>query len=453
MKKTYILDTNVLLNDADAVNAFCDNDVIIPMCVLEELDKFKSRQDEVGRHARHVNRLLDDMRSTGNLKNGVDLRGGGKLSIISCEKEWIDELPLEYRDIQKVDNIIIAISNHLSKNSNEPIILVSKDVNMRVKCDFINVESQDYLHMRVMPGEAGFYSGVKTVNVSNECVDDIYDTNSHFNLLDWDTGVLYPNQIVILKSENRSIITRFIADKDGEHTQGDLRVISNPSTTFGLRPKNKEQTFALDLLLDDNVKLVTLCGIPGGGKSLLALAAGLDQLHTLGSYKRYEKMIISRPVQPLGNDLGFLPGSLQEKLDPWLAPIKDNLNFLFGKKTTKDPKKKDEPYFALQMENGNIEVEAITYIRGRSIPRSYLLIDEAQNITMHELKTIITRVGEGTKIVLTGDIEQIDNPRLDVFTNGLTCAIEKFKNYTIAGHVTLQKGERSELASLASKIL
>jgi len=230
-------------------------------------------------------------------------------------------------------------------------------------------------------------------------------------------------------------------------------------SVFGLRPRNKEQTFSLDLLMDENVKLLSMVGKAGCGKTLLAIAAGLEQLNSIGSQPKYQKLIVSRPVQPVGKDIGYLPGTLEEKMEPWIAPVKDNLDFLLGingKKSvrkSKDNLMSSDPYLELMQQRGLIEIEAISFIRGRSIPNAFIIIDEAQNLSMHELKTIVTRVGEGTKIVLTGDIEQIDNVDVDAYTNGLTYAIEKFKEHSIAAHVTLLKGERSHLATLASKIL
>jgi PhoH-like ATPase len=284
----------------------------------------------------------------------------------------------------------------------------------------------------------------------------------HLKAVDVTSEKVYPNQILVLKS----------IDSDGNTLKsalcrvlpgGSLNFFKKHEDIFGIRPRNKEQTFSLELLMDPSVKLLTLTGRAGCGKTLIALAAGLDQLDSIGSSKTYQKLVVSRPVQPVGRDIGFLPGTLQEKMEPWISPIRDNLEFLLGSsgKKTHRRRKSDEgpssgfkdPYLDLMQQRGLIEIEAISFIRGRSIPNTFMIIDEAQNLTMHELKTIVTRAGENTKIVLTGDIEQIDNVHVDSFTNGLTYAVEKFKEYDLSGHVTLLKGERSALATLASQIL
>lgn len=468
-KKTYVLDTNVFLSDPNAISAFDDNNLIVPMVVLEELDRHKSRSDEVGANARHINRTLDEMRSAGNnLVKGVDMPGGGKLTVVTIDRAAIANLPMELGD-NKVDNLIIAF---MMQFNNCPVderpTLVSKDVNVRIKCDALDIKCEDYKKMRVTTDANKFYRGVKVIELSEEQVDAFY----HDDCLEVSAdlvGELYPNQIVIIKhTENgqttKSAITKFL------DVGQPLVPINKIEVAFGLKPRNKEQTFSLDLLYDQNIKLLTLVGPSGTGKTLLALAAALDQLRGIGSpgLARYNKLIVTRPVQPVGKDIGFLPGSLEEKMEPWIAPIRDNLNFLMGSKsgTKRQPRKRpsvsfegDKPahddgtYLSLLQDRGIIEVEAITFIRGRSIPNAIIVIDEGQNLSMHELKTIITRAGEGTKIIITGDLEQIDNVHVDAFTNGLTYAVERFKDYSIAGHVTLIKGERSELATLASKVL
>ena len=457
MKKNFVLDTNVLISDPNCLNAFEDNNVFIPLIVIEELDKLKSRQDEVGANARSISRKLDDLRAQGNLFKGVTLELGGTLNIVSCDVSVDSVLPTELQS-SKADNLVIACAAQLN-NRLQDVVLISKDVNVRLKCDVLGVVAQDYLRMRVAQDSNLFYKGVSTEHVDKALVAEVY-ANGQILLTSVELHEpVYHNQIVVLKYvENEctmsSVLTRRIGDN--------LVKIKNIESVFGLSPRNKEQRFAMDLLLDPNVKLVTLTGKPGSGKSCMSLAAGLEQLRSLGSLPLYDKFIISRPVQPVGKDLGFLPGTLQEKMDPWLSPIKDNLEFLFGKskKGLARPQQKNNservsnnPYLDLMQEKGLLEVEAISYIRGRSIPHAFILIDEVQNLSMHEVKTIITRVGEGSKIILNGDIQQIDNSHVDVYTNGLTYVIEKFKEYDIAGHVTLYKGERSELATLASEIL
>lgn len=455
-KKTYVLDTNVLMSDPNSIFSFDEHDVIIPMIVLEELDRHKSRPDEVGRNVRQITRMLDNLRERGNLLDGIPLKEGGTLKVGRLTQVVVCEPGM---DASKPDNIIIAFARNTPGS-----ILVSKDINVRVKCDSLGIKCEDYLKLRVADDPQKFYRGVEVVEVSEELVDSFYhDGKVELPVQTKAERKLYPNQIVVIKSMAggqtvKSAITKCTMP------ESPLVPIAKIEQAFGLKPRNKEQSFSLDLLFDDQVKLLTLVGPSGTGKTLLALAAALEQLKGLGNpaTARYDKLIVTRPVQPVGKDIGFLPGTMQEKMEPWIAPVRDNLNFLMDqrrnrpKKTRNGPiagKPVDDVYLQLMQERGLIEIEAITFIRGRSIPNAFIVIDEAQNLSMHELKTIITRVGDGTKIVLTGDIEQIDNVHVDVFTNGLTYAVEKFKEHSIAGHVTLIKGERSALATLASQIL
>lgn len=457
MKKTYVIDTNVILSDPAALNAFDDNDLIVPLAVLEELDRHKSRQDEVGSCARLVNRELDKLREVGNLFTGVSTPGGGTLRVERVDSQALSLLPVEFaRD--KVDHIIIAHMLHLKRN-NVSAILVSKDINVRVKCDALDIVCQDYLRMRVVSSPDKMYTGVKVIEQPDIVLSELY-SNNVIDLPESDS-TYYPNQIVVVKSEtsqNQTALTRVVPSVNNKFV---LRRIIDKNA-WGLHPRNKEQRFALDLLFDDDVKLVTLTGPAGTGKTLLALAAGLSQIKTFGDDPKYGRMIVTRSAEPVGKDIGFLPGTLFEKMDPWLSPIKDNLNFLLSKGTKKNVTRQkqtngvdghQDPYFTLMLDKGLIEVVSITHIRGRSIPDAFVIIDEAQNLSQHELKTIVTRVGEGTKIVLLGDTAQIDNVRLDVYSNGLTNAVEKFKNSNLAGHVSMLKGERSLLASEAARIL
>lgn len=460
-KKIYVLDTNVLLSDPDALAAFDEHDVIVPLAVLEELDRQKTRPDDVGRNARAVSRTLDKMRLQGEgLMVGVPTQGGGMLRVVATAPDVLTLLPTELRDVNKTDNYLIALMRKLASNEEFDAIMVSKDINVRLKCDALGVKCEDYLRMRVADDPVKFYRGVSVVTVPASVVDSVYATGSIpvdvVHAQD-QTGSPQPNQIVVLKHSDpagskRSVMTRRVGD--------DLRRIVDRGETFGLKPRNKEQRFALDLLMDPEIKLVTLVGPAGTGKTLLALAAGLEQLRGMGksaSDAGYQRLIVTRPVQPVGKEIGYLPGTLEEKMEPWISPIRDNLEQLIGSRQRPQGDRargaKQEPYLSLLMESGKVEVEAITFIRGRSIPNSFMVIDEAQNLSIHELKTIVTRVGDGTKIILTGDIEQIDNVHVDIYTNGLTYCVERFKSHSIAGHVTLQKGERSPLATIASQIL
>lgn len=463
MAKTYILDTNVLLSDVTSINSFDEHNIIIPLVVLEELDKQKTRQDEVGSAARQLNRIFDTMRQNGSLLTGIPTLGGGMLKVCSVKPEYISKLPLEFQN-QKIDNIIIALALELNSTSEEEYVLVSKDVNVRIKCDSIGISCEDYRKSKVILENDKTYSGVLLKEVSQEVINQLYsgDVLMTQEIFPYeDNVVIYPNQIVILKQfgvKSGSCIT--VAQKQGDNIF--LKVLKKIENCYGLIPRNKEQQFSLSLLYDPNIKLVTLTGIAGSGKSLLALAAGLDQNSHMGSKKIYEKLVIARSTQPVGKDIGYLPGSLNEKLAPWQGASCDNLAFLMNKnkndkKPLKPHKTQDgqflDPYLSLLMENGVIEIASIAHIRGRSIPNSFVIIEEAQNLSHHEIKTILTRIGESSKIVLCGDTDQIDNMLLDKFTNGLTYVIEKFKESTLSAHVNLIKGERSALATEASQLL
>jgi PhoH-like ATPase len=340
------------------------------------------------------------------------------------------------------DNIIIgAALTEERENPGRKIIVVSKDVNMRVICDSVGILAEDFRAEKVLDKDSELYSGFGSILVDDQVIDQFYSGEDIFLEEDFKP---HPNEFIMLVSnanDKKSALARFINPLTPL-----AKVTEYKSGVWGVKSRNKEQSFALDILMRPEIPIVSLVGRAGCGKTLCAIAAGMEQVLTPieGKKPRYKKLIVSRPVQPMGKDIGFLPGSMEEKMLPWLAPIKDNLEFLVDD---------DRDALEMYLERRLIEIEALTYIRGRSISNAFIIIDEAQNLTSHELKTIITRVGEGTKIVLTGDIEQIDNAYIDQTSNGLTYAVEKFKSYGLSGHVTLRRGERSKVASLAAKIL
>ena len=436
-KKTYILDTNVYLTDANAIFAFGKNDILVPLKILEEIDKHKKRQDSVGLNARNTIRILDSLREKGSIKKGVRIaKGKGIMYIRNCDTSL---LPEELSTIDS-DNMIIGTILAEKKNfPNKRLIVVSRDINMRIKCDSLEILVQDYTVGQVVQNSSLLYTGFTKHLIDDEIVDQFYDGEDIF--LDKDEVRLYPNQLIMLVSnsnEKKTALARFVSYNSS------LKKIIDKGDVWGVRSRNKEQKFALDLLLDPNVPVVTLVGKAGSGKTLCAIAAGLHQTVEDGQESTYRRLIVTRPIQPLGRDIGYLPGSMEEKMIPWLSPIKDNLEHLMGA---------DKKMLDLYVNDGIIEIEALTYIRGRSISNAYIVIDECQQLTQHEIKTILTRVGENTKIVMTGDIEQIDNVYVDETSNGLTYIVEKFKEHAIAGHITLTRGERSKVATLAAKIL
>lgn len=436
MKKYYVLDTNVFLSDCEAVYAYKNNNVVIPLKVLEEVDKHKKRQDSVGANARQFIRTLDSLREKGSLNEEVRLgKGLGFVSVVTGD---VSLLP-DSLDKTHPDNQIIAAALSLINEvgDNKHVFLVSQDINMRVKCDSLGIQTEDYVPNQVVDNVEEVYTGFTQYLVDDAFIDRFYAGEKI--LLNEKDIKLFSNQFLMLVSnanDKKTALARFKS-----YNKPLQKVKEFKGGVWDIHAKNKEQQFALDLLMDPEVKIVSLIGKAGSGKTLQAIAAGLEQII---SQKIYSKLIVSRPVQPMGKDIGFLPGTKEEKLSPWLAPVQDNLEFLMGN---------DKEHLRMLTEQGTIEMEALTYIRGRSIANAYIIIDEAQNLTSHELKTIITRVGEGTKIVLTGDIEQIDVSYIDATTNGLTFAVEKFKPYELSGHISLKRGERSDVATLASEIL
>lgn len=421
--KKVVLDTNVLLYDPDVLKEIHNTEIIIPIVVLDELDNKKEKHSEIGRNARKVIRELDELRTKGSLHEGVDCGNGSRVRIeIDIHPE---KIPAGLTD-KKVDNQIIAVALMENHERNSTVV-ISKDLNVRVKCAAVGIEAEDYRKSDV-DDIADVYTGAKTIEADSAVVDKFYE-NGHIP-----SGDLLPNQFALLKSGKQSAL--------GVCKKNEIKPVVEYKKIYNIQPRNKEQLFALNLLLDPNVNLVSLTGIAGSGKTLVSLAAGLYQVL---NNKDYARLVLSKPNQPMGGkdrDLGYLPGNISEKMEPWIAPFKDNLEFICGL---------DE--YDRHVNDGIITIEALTYIRGRSIPNSFIIIDECQNLMPKEIKAIVTRVGFGSKIVLLGDISQIDNIFLDFATNGLTAVVESFKGNPIYGHVTLTKGERSELATLASQLL
>jgi PhoH-like ATPase len=436
VRKTFVLDTNVLLHDPRAMFSFEDNDVVIPIYVVEEIDSFKKDLSELGRNARQVSRYLDGLREEGSLKDGVELDRGGLLRVATTHRA----LPQEVATDRGQDGRILAVALELHEDlTREKVVFITKDTNLRIRADAIGIQTEDYEPERIEASD--LYTGFEQVLVAPEQVDGFY-ANGFLELTD---PYYAPNQFMVLIDRDKPTHTAL-----GRWKQETARV--EPLANFkqgvwGIRPRNREQHFALDALLDDNIKLVTLVGKAGTGKTLLAIAAGLQKCT---EDQVFQRMLVSRPIFPLGKDLGYLPGDVEDKLNPWMQPIFDNVEFLMGL-TSKD-KKQGRSHKEL-VDMGIVQIEPLTYIRGRSIPNQYMIVDEAQNLTPHEVKTIISRAGEGTKIVLTGDPYQIDNPYVDQTNNGLVHVVNRFRAEKIAAHMTLAKGERSELAELAANLL
>jgi PhoH-like ATPase len=453
VKKNYVLDTNILLHDPYAIFRFDDNNVIIPIYVIEEVDQFKREGSERGRNARQVVRLLDELRDQGgSLSKGIPMKSGGMLVVHVPTKR--PELPTAI-DKAAMDNAILQTAFDVrDQDGGRPTVFVTMDTNLRIRADALGMVAETYENQRVQPQSLD--AGVTDVEVTADEIDTFFQ-EGHIpppaHLIGpernekgrGESAVTYltANLCVLLRDKSNpshTALGRYDA------TKKEIIALRTPREgLLGIRPRNKEQSHALDILLDENIRLVTLVGKAGTGKTLLALAAGLKRTVEDGMYTR---MLVSRPVMPLGRDLGFLPGDVDEKLNPWMQPIFDNLEFLFTSGTRKGPRA-----YAELLESGQLQVEPLTYIRGRSLPQQYIIVDEAQNLTPHEVKTIITRSGDGTKIVLTGDPGQIDNPYVDSQSNGLSVAADRFRGEKVAAHIVLNRGERSELAELAANLL
>jgi PhoH-like ATPase len=428
--KTFVIDTNVLIHYPEAIMSFKDNEIVIPLWVLEELDHLKTYQDQRGKSAREAIRFLDSATKKGNLQEGVKLENG---SVLRVSLRLPAETP-EGVELEKTDNRIILCAYGLQQEGRK-VFFVSKDINARVKATALGLKAVDYEKQKV--DIASLYPGVRDVDASEEMLRNLAVSGC----LPW-KDKLRANEFVVLHDRGAHLDYILRYDPDDEI----LRPIDpDPYSAFGIAPLNDRQRIALELLMDDSIRLVTLVGKAGTGKTLLAIAAGLRLVY---DDKKYSRMLVSRPIVPMGKDIGYLPGEKQAKLANWMQPLFDNLEFILSSHKRPNIKSIDQ-----LIKDKQIEIEALTFIRGRSLPNQYIIVDEAQNLTPHEIKTIVSRAGEGTKVVLTGDPYQIDNMYLDANSNGLSYLVEAFKGQRLYGHVTLLRSERSELAELATSLL
>mgnify|MGYP003653466406 CR=1 FL=1 len=428
-RKTFILDTSVLLYDKCAIHSFPNGDVVLPLVVLDELDRFKEKPGILGESARYVNRYLDTLRGMGSLHEGVKIENN---QTIRVESDRSDKIPKDLNE-HGGDNRVIGVARYLKETSDNShtVTVITKDINFRVKCDALLIESEDYYKDRIVTDRNELYSGYKSIELSNPDLINKFYSDGKIPVDDLDIS-LSKNEFIIIKHQKQSLLG---VEKDGSVCELECYL----HDMVPIHPRNKEQKFSLDLLTRDDIPLVTLTGIAGSGKTFLTLLTGIAGIQD----GRYDRIVITRTLQPVGRSIGYLPGDIDDKLDPWIGSVTDNIRQHF----------RDLTYFEMMRKKGKVEIVPLAFIRGRTFNNTFLIVDEAQNSTIHELKTIITRVGENSKIVLLGDIEQIDTPYIDSLSNGLTIVIEKMKNESLAGHVTLRKGERSEIATLASKLI
>jgi PhoH-like ATPase len=439
VRKVFVLDSNVLLHDPRAIFKFDEHEVVLPIHVIEEIDHFKRETSELGRNARQTSRFMDELREKAEqtLQHGVDLENGGRLRVAVSE----DVL---HSNGRSADNKILAQAlAERDAHPERPTIFVTMDTNLRIRADALGLRAENYEGGRIRL--ESLYAGMLVVDASTALVDQL-GKRKPIPLAELpEIPDLFPNACIVLRDVANDKHTALGRYEPKEQRVSPLRI--GRDGIWGIRPRNAEQAFACDLLLDDSVRLVTLVGRAGTGKTLMALASGLQKVLGDGVYAR---LLVSRPIMPLGRDVGYLPGTLEEKLNPWMRPIFDNLEYIF---TAGGGRFDSGRSYEELLGAGTIQVEPLTYIRGRTLPNQFLIVDEAQNLTPHEVKTIITRCGQDTKIVLTGDPDQIDNPYVDAASNGLTMVAERFKTEAIAGHVSLHKGERSELAERATELL
>jgi len=435
-RKVFVIDTSVLLYDKDCITQLSGNDIVLPLVVLEEIDKFKTREGILGENARFINRFLDDLRKLGSLHDGVYIKEIDVLIKVELNSDWtmLESLEKSYND-----NVIIATANYMinNKDSNEEIIVITKDINLRVKCDAVDIKADDYYSDYQFIQKDNLFGGHTELLVDSHIIDAIYSSKKILlEKVQYDSD-LCENEFVVLKSNTEESKSALCIKK-----KNTLELAISKSEIFKISQidaKNKEQIFAMNILLDDKIALATLTGVPGSGKTYLTLMSALKMIEK----EKKKRIIFTRPIQTVGKDIGFLPGTLNEKMAPWLSPIVDNFRNQFG----------DLTYFEMMMEKGIIDVAPLSYIRGRSFNDAIIIVDEAQNATVHELKTVITRTGKNSKIVLLGDIEQVDLAYVNKFSNGLTIVIEKLKDEELTGHINFTKGYRSELANIVAQKL
>lgn len=438
-----VLDTSVILHDSGCLSGFVGCDIVIPLIVLDEIDKFRPVDNEVGRSARSAIRTLNDLREQGgDFVSGIQrLETGEKIYIRALQDTGLSRFKTTL-NIDKNDDVILAICSEVKDEfAGRKVTLKTKDISLSVKANVLQLDCSDYTDETIVKDTSKLYTGVNSIDVRADAIEDLYrseelvlDTVVDVNNLDFN---IYENMGLILRNVANSSHTAVAVYKDGFIKK--LNYKGKP--ICNIKPKNIEQTLAFEYLLDDSIDLVTFTGKAGVGKTLISLAAAINMVM---DKSQYDRLVVSRPIQPLGKDMGYLPGDALEKIAPWMGPVKDAVEFIFGGKRS-------------QMEDmiqyGVIEIEPLTYIRGRSLPRTLFILDEAQNTSHHEMKTVITRMGEGSKLVLCGDVHQIDNHYLDIYSNGLTRVVEKFKESGLSAHVTFTRGQRSRLASLAADVL
>jgi PhoH-like ATPase len=431
-RKTLVIDTSVLLYDKTSIHSFPGNDVVLPLTVLDELDRFKDRSDLLGESARYINRYLDDLRGSGRLDKGVAIENSDQTIrvLTSVPKK---DLAGKGLDIERGDNQIISAALWIDQNHlNDVTKVITKDINLRVKCDALGIIAEDYYKDYIAADSQNPDLGIVELYIPGPTIDEFF-SEGFIEVPDESRQELFENCFVVLKGPGSKSALAI-------HKKSVLRPIHiSDMEKIDVHPRNKEQKFALCALTDESIPLVCLTGIAGSGKTFLTLMAGLDAVFQ----EKYERIVVTRSIQPVGKEIGFLPGDLNEKMQPWMAPLVDNFRHVF----------KDMSYFEIMMEKGKIDIAPLSFIRGRTFNNSFVIVDEAQNTTIHELKTIVTRIGKDSKIILLGDTDQIDTPYIDKRSNGLSIVINKFENSVLSSHVHLPKGERSDLATEASRIL